>query len=105
MLRHLFRHLLYAIPVLWVMVSIIFLLSRILPGTFGEQLFADDAGFYSKGSQQQKTAAYEQLLKRTNQQLPLFYIAFATITETQANTGYSYLIPDLNWNGTNNQYH
>jgi peptide/nickel transport system permease protein len=105
MLRHLFRRLLYAIPVLWLMVSTIFLLSRILPGTFGEQLFADDSGFYSKGSQQQKTIAYEQLLQRTNQQLPLFYVGFATIKAAETHTGYSYLLPDLNWNGTDNQYH
>ncbi|WP_162426953.1 ABC transporter permease [Pontibacter pudoricolor] len=105
MLRHLFRRLLYAIPVLWVMVSAIFLLSRILPGAFGEQLFTDDSGFYSKGSQQQKTIAYEQLLKRTKQQLPLFYVGFTTIDAAETHTGYSYLVPDLTWNGTENLYH
>ncbi|MER2997176.1 ABC transporter permease [Pontibacter populi] len=105
MLRLLTSRLLYAVPIVWLMVSAIFLLSRILPGTFGEQLFTDDAAFYSKGSQQQKTAAYEQLLKRTNQQLPLFYVGLEPITKANANTGYTYLLPDFTWNGTHNQYH
>ncbi|NDK55990.1 ABC transporter permease [Pontibacter fetidus] len=106
MLRYLFRRLLYTIPTLWVMVTLIFLLSRVLPGTFGqEQISQAGEGFYSKGSQQQRNAAHEQLLARTNQHLPLFYVTFAPLATSQATSNYSYLLPDLTWNGTKNQYH
>lgn len=105
MLRHLLERLLYTIPTIWVMVSLIFLLSRILPGTFGEQqILHTEEGFYSKGLQQNRTAAYEQLLHRTNQQLPLFYIGFAPVSSA-SRQAYSFLIPDFNWHGSNNQYH
>ncbi len=104
-LHQLFKRLLYAIPTLWIMVSLIFLLSRVLPGAFGEQqLLMADESFYGKGSAQQRTAAYEQLLNRTNQQLPLFYISIAPILPS-ATADYSYLLPDFEWHGSQNQYH
>ncbi|MBC5774940.1 ABC transporter permease [Pontibacter sp. KCTC 32443] len=105
MLRYTFQRLFIAIPILWVMASVIFLFSRILPGTFGEQqLLQTDAEFYSKASKQERDASYQQLLERTNQQLPVFYVSLAPIS-VNPDHNYSYLIPDLEWHGTKNQYH
>ncbi|MBB6611975.1 ABC transporter permease [Pontibacter sp. Tf4] len=100
------KRLLVAIPVIWFMVSAIFLLSRLLPGTYGEtQLLSPEAGFYGKSLQTDRTAAYQQLLQRTGQDLPLFYISIAPLSEVHTATTFSYLVPDLEWHGTRNQYH
>lgn len=107
MLRLLLKRILYALPTLWLMVSVLFLLSRILPGNYGEQqVLQKEEAFYGKGSQQSRTAAYGQLLERTNQQLPLFYFSIAPLSENgiQPDT-YQYLLPEFNWHGTQNQYH
>ncbi|MEJ8755739.1 ABC transporter permease [Pontibacter sp. H259] len=105
MLRYLFKRLLLAIPVLWVMVSVIFILSRILPGTFGEQILLADEGFYGNGAKQERALAYQQLLERTNQQLPVFYVGLTPLSESNTSQNYSYLLPQFTWHGAQNQYH
>lgn len=88
MLLHLLKRLLLAIPILWLLGTAVFLLSRTLPGSFGEERFLNpEAGFYSKSSQSSREAAWEQLQQKTGQHLPLFYfsISSAALPDTLQN--------------------
>lgn len=99
------KRFLSALLLVWFMLSAVFMLSRILPGTFGEeQMLHTQEGFYSQSNHTSRAAAYNELLKRTRQDLPLFYFSLAPIN-SQHNTGYSYLVPDPEWHGLHNQYH
>ncbi|NEM97452.1 ABC transporter permease [Pontibacter burrus] len=94
-----------ALVLVWLMLSAVFMLSRMLPGTFGEEkMLQSQEGFYSQSNHTSRAAAYNELLKRTRQDLPVFYFSLAPIN-LQHNTGYSYLVPDPEWHGLHNQYH
>ncbi|HEY4651658.1 MAG TPA: ABC transporter permease, partial [Pontibacter sp.] len=102
---HTLKRLLYTIPVVWLMLSAIFILSSLLPGRFGEeQLLQTEIGFYGRSSQSERTAAYQQLQERTQQHLPLFYVSLEPLSVEQMHR-YTFLLPSLNWHGTQNQYH
>ncbi|GAB3528160.1 hypothetical protein GCM10027443_05710 [Pontibacter brevis] len=76
MLPYLLKRLLLAIPALWLMATAVFLLSRLLPGTFAtERLLHDNAGYYSKATESDRQAAYLSYVRRTGQHLPLFYFS------------------------------
>jgi peptide/nickel transport system permease protein len=79
MASYLLKRLLLAIPVLWLIATIIFLLSKTMPGTYGsEQLQQGDPGYYSKGDADAREKAYRQFLKATGQDLPLFYFSVSS---------------------------
>ncbi|OKL38592.1 hypothetical protein A3841_05435 [Pontibacter flavimaris] len=107
---------LLAIPTLWLLGTLVFLLSRMLPGSFGEERFLNpEASFYSQSSQGSREAAFIEYRQRTGQHLPLFYFSFPPVSqpnphpeaaeEQPSPSSYSYLLPQFTWNGTSNQYH
>ncbi len=99
------------LPTLWLLGTLVFLLSRMLPGSFGEErLLNPEAGFYSKSSQSSREAAYRQLQQKTGQDLPLFYFSLSsgTLDTTAAKKqpeSLNFLLPQFSWHGTANQYH
>ncbi|PRY07309.1 peptide/nickel transport system permease protein [Pontibacter ummariensis] len=75
---YLLKRILYAIPFLWLVASVIFLLSRLLPGSFAEaRILEEKQGYYSKGSQSTRQAVYQDYLHKTRQDLPLFYFSLS----------------------------
>lgn len=102
MFPYLLRKLLLAIPAIWLLGTLVFLLSRLLPGSFAEErLLNQEGGFYGKGSQSSREEALRQYQERTGQNLPVFYFGLASQNESP---GIS-LLPQLSWHGANNQYH
>lgn len=78
MLLYLLRRLLLAIPVFWAIATVVFLLSRLLPGSFAEErILHSEAGFYSKSSSSNREAAYAAYLQKSGQDLPLFYVSIS----------------------------
>lgn len=118
MLVYLLRRILLALPALWLLGTLVFLLSRMIPGSFAEERFLNaEASFYNKNSQSSREEAYREYQQRTGQHLPIFYfnVSSAAIPETgpdlpeavqeQLQQSYSYLLPKFSWHGTHNQYH
>ncbi|MCJ8167433.1 ABC transporter permease [Pontibacter sp. E15-1] len=118
----LLKRLLLAIPALWALATAVFLLSRMLPGTFAsERLLQNNApGYYSKGTEADKQAAYTLYMKRTGLDLPLFYLSVAPANGLPAaqnklpaessqiqdrQRSFAYLTPSVSWHGSQNQYH
>ncbi|RIJ41406.1 ABC transporter permease [Pontibacter oryzae] len=78
MLLYLFRRILLVIPAFWALATLVFLLSRLLPGSFAEErVLQSDAGFYNKSDAASREAAYTAYLKKSGQTLPLFYISIS----------------------------
>ncbi|MHA6248121.1 ABC transporter permease [Pontibacter sp. CAU 1760] len=105
---HLLKRLLLIIPALWALGTIVFLLSRILPGSYAsERILGAEAGFYSTGATADREAAYQAYLHRTGQDLPLFYFSLSPAALPKKPTGadaYTFLIPQFTWHGSHNQY-
>ena len=88
---YLLRRLLLAIPALWALATVVFLLSRLLPGSYGsERILQSGAGYYSKGSVTEREAAYRAYLQRTGQNMPLFYISAGPATQPSAASATAY---------------
>jgi peptide/nickel transport system permease protein len=82
MASYLLKRLLLAIPALWLIATLVFLLSKLMPGTYGsQQLQQSEAGYYSKGDSESRQKAYRQYLRKTGQDLPLFYFSIASQAE------------------------
>ncbi|WP_114783825.1 ABC transporter permease [Botryobacter ruber] len=78
----LLKRLLLALPSLWLIATLIFLLSRLLPGTFGaENILKESGDFYSTGTAAARKAAYASFLHKTYQDLPLFYFSIQAAAE------------------------
>ncbi|WP_299823350.1 ABC transporter permease [uncultured Pontibacter sp.] len=76
MLQYILKRFLLSLPALWLLVTLVFLLSRLLTGTPGaEQILQENGGYYSKGSAAGREQAYKSYLERTGQNLPLFYFS------------------------------
>ncbi|MBC5994362.1 ABC transporter permease [Pontibacter cellulosilyticus] len=76
MLQYTLKRFLLSLPALWLLVTLVFLLSRLLTGVPGEeQILQDSGGFYSKSSTGSREQAYLSYLERTGQNLPLFYFS------------------------------
>ncbi|WP_242928375.1 ABC transporter permease [Pontibacter vulgaris] len=70
------------LPALWLVVTLVFLLSRALPATFGsEKILQQSKGYYASGSTSARESAYKDYLSRTGLQLPLFYFGISTASE------------------------
>ncbi|GHA57206.1 ABC transporter permease [Pontibacter akesuensis] len=79
MLLSLIRKLLLILPALWLLGTIVFLLSRLLPGSFGAERFLQkEAGYYSTGTEQSRQAAYAQFQEKSGLDLPLFYFSLSS---------------------------
>jgi peptide/nickel transport system permease protein len=79
MVSLLLKRLLLAIPVLWLIATIIFMLSKLMPGTFGsQQLSQAEVGYYTKANADSRDRAYQQYLRATGQDLPLFYFSITS---------------------------
>lgn len=105
---YLLKRLLLVIPALWALGTVVFLLSRILPGSYAsERILGAEAGFYSTGSAADREAAYKAYLQRTGQDLPLFYFSLSPAAlpkRTMEAHAHSFLVPQLSWHGSRNQY-
>lgn len=94
MLAFLLRRLLLLLPTLWLIGSVVFLLSRTIPGTFQDR-WAEAAQSAIGGP---GTAAPAKLATGQEQDLPLFYWSLQSRTDQP-------LLPAFSWHGTGNQYH
>lgn len=79
MLKHAVKRLLVLLPAVWLVASVVFLLSKNLPGSASEmQLEATVQSANSRAKAEAYARAYRQLLQRTGQDLPLFYFTVST---------------------------
>ncbi|MEJ8803403.1 ABC transporter permease [Pontibacter sp. H249] len=82
MLQYILRRFLLSLPALWLLVTFVFLLSKLLTGTPGEeQMLQENGGYYSKGSTESRQLVYRNYLNRTGQNLPLFYFSIKASPE------------------------
>lgn len=82
MLAFISKRLLLLLPTLWLISSVIFLLSKLLPGQAGTQQFDRDIeSAYGEVGHAARLQAYRQYLHRTGQDLPLFYISLRSRSE------------------------
>lgn len=73
---YLFKRLFLALPVLLLLATLLFILSRLLPGTYAsESILQEASSYYEKGNTSDRDKAYQQYLVRTGQNLPLFYFS------------------------------
>ena len=79
MLLYLLKRLLAVIPTLWFITSVLFVLSKLIPGD-SSHIYEDEsmAGTTKAESREQ---TYRQFLKKTGQDLPVFYISMQTLAE------------------------
>ena len=108
MLKHAFKRLLVLLPAVWLIASVVFLLSKTVPGQASETEFeqaAQSANSRAKNEAYQR--AYRQMLHRTGQDLPLFYFRLGSKAETNPPhpSSSDNLWPEFFWYGTENQYH
>jgi peptide/nickel transport system permease protein len=73
------------------MATAVFLLSRLLPGSFGtERILQQETGYYSKGNDSDRQAAYRDYMRRTGQDRPLFYFSIAPAPQPSDSTLHLY---------------
>jgi peptide/nickel transport system permease protein len=94
MVRFLLRRLLLLLPTVWLIMSVVFLLSRIIPGTFQDR-WADAAQSMIGGPAAPRPP---QSGPGAEDPQPLFYFQLHSRPQ-QA------LVPAFTWQGTHNQYH
>jgi peptide/nickel transport system permease protein len=76
MLRYLIQRLMWVIPVLWFIASVVFILMKLIPGNAASLL--DDETTAKRSS---RNDIYQQYLERTGQHLPLFYVRLRSAAE------------------------
>jgi len=82
MLPLLLKRFLTALPALWLLATLVFLLSRLLPGSFAaERILQEEGGFFGKSHAADRQAAYRDYLRKTGQHLPLFYFSISAYPE------------------------
>lgn len=82
MLKLAFKRVLVLLPAVWLIASVVFLLSKAVPGQANElefELAAQNANSRAKSEAYQR--AYQQMLHRTGQDLPLFYFRIGRASE------------------------
>lgn len=90
------------IPVLLLLITVVFLLSRLLPGTYGsENIQYGEGATYTKSTQQQRDKVYTAYLRHTGQDLPLFYFGVSVratpIQNSSTITASGKLLEQLSW--------
>ena len=77
--HYLLKRLFLSVPILWLLATLVFMLSRLLPGSYAsESILQEGNGYYAKGSSADRTIAYKQYLTRTGQDQPLFYFTLTS---------------------------
>ncbi len=76
MFAYLLKRLVWVLPTLWFITSVVFVLSKLIPGN-GAFIFDDDTSVRTNA----RTRIYQQYLERTGQHLPLFYVSIHTLSE------------------------
>jgi peptide/nickel transport system permease protein len=79
MLFYLLKRVLAVIPTLWFITSVVFVLSKLIPGD--NALFNEDESIRGTQKIESGEEVYRQFLRRTNQDLPLFYLSMQTLAE------------------------
>ncbi|TPE43304.1 ABC transporter permease [Pontibacter mangrovi] len=75
---HLLRKVLLLVPAAWLAGTLVFLLSRLIPGSYGEnQILNVEASFYSKSSQQSREQAFREYQQKNGLDKPLFYFSLS----------------------------
>lgn len=78
MLPYFVKKLLLSIPALWLVATAVFLLSRLLPGSFAiERILERNDGYYSKSTESGRQQAYLSYIQRAGLDKPLFYFSVA----------------------------
>ncbi|TXK26897.1 ABC transporter permease [Pontibacter qinzhouensis] len=82
MVALLFKRLFHGLVALWLIATLVFLLSRLLPGSSGSEniLLANDT-FYTGSSSSSRELAYRAYLRRTGLDKPTFYFTIGTSVE------------------------
>ena len=93
MIWFLLKRLLLVPVTVWLIGSVVFLLSSIIPGTFADRQLENNE---LSGSARQRVVSVNQ----EENKIPLFYASLSP--NLRADT---YGLPQLNWYGTNNRYH
>jgi peptide/nickel transport system permease protein len=76
MLTYLLNRILWIVPALWLICSVVFILIKLIPGE-AAFLLEEDTAVKSTT----RAAIYRQYLERTGQHLPLFYVSIKSFTE------------------------
>lgn len=96
MLRFLLRRLLLLLPTVWIIMSVVFLLSRLIPGTFRDRWAEAEQAMI--GGPGQHLSSYDRGPEEEDREKPLFYFALHAQPQRP-------WLPALSWQGTQNQYH
>ncbi len=79
MLKHAAIRVLILLPAIWLIASVVFLLSKSVPGSASEmEMEATVQNANSRAKAEAYQRAYKQMLHKTGQDLPLFYVGFGT---------------------------
>lgn len=102
MLSYSLKRLLLSIPVVWILITMVFLLSKLLPGTHAsETIQYGEGNTYINSSQQQRDQVYKEYLIRTGQSLPIFYFSIGSLVTPAQNatnfTASGALLEKLSW--------
>lgn len=79
---HILKRLALGVPALFIITSVVFLLSKAMPGNSGTYLLEHDGGGISPlADEEERENIYRTYLQRTGQDKPLFYVALSSMAE------------------------
>ena len=78
---HIFKRLALGIPTLLFITSIVFLLSKAMPGSSGEYLWENEGSIGLHANDETRENIYQAYLQRTGQDRPLFYFTLSSWAE------------------------
>jgi peptide/nickel transport system permease protein len=81
MLLYLLKRLLLLLPALWLVGTVIFVLSRLIPGNYAATFTNDELAQNPNIKAGSQRRAYEQYLKKSGLDQPLFYVSLQTLAE------------------------
>ncbi len=80
MLSYLFKRVLYLVPALWLIGTLVFCISRALPPDL-DAIVQENSSYYGSSNAASRQEASKAYLRRTGQDLPLFYISLRSKIE------------------------
>lgn len=78
---HIVKRLALGIPTLLIISSIVFFLSKVLPGNAGTYLLEDNMRLETQAQMEVRQSIYNEYMVRTGQNLPLFYLNLTSLAE------------------------
>src|SRR5699024_7060550 len=79
---HILKRLALGVPAIFIITSVVFLLSKAMPGNSGTYLLEHDGGVISSlADNEERENIYRAYLQRTGQDKPLFYFALSSKAE------------------------